>query len=84
LETWRLPFHRHIDNALFISGRFNCVRITRLVQFQRHAVSVEACLWLIEAVILERVGAELMLSRSFMVEDLAVELGGGMETTINK
>ena len=82
LEARCLPFYCDVDYAFFIPGGLDCVCVACLVHFHSHILGIKTVLRLVETVVLERVGAELMLSRSIMVEDLAVKLGRGVDAAI--
>lgn len=74
--------HCQVDNALFIPRRFDCVCITRLVQFHSHIVGIEPGLRLIETVVVQGVRAKLVFPGSFMIEDLTVELTRSVDSAI--
>lgn len=55
LKAGRFSRNGQIDNTIVIRRRFDCVSVTRLVQFQSHVIRIEAGLRLVEAIIFERV-----------------------------
>lgn len=61
--------------------RLDCICIALLIQFYGYIVSIEAGLWLVEAIVTQRTGAPEVLPGTVMVPDLGIELGGGMDAS---
>lgn len=82
-KAWGLAGDLDVDNAVRVDGGLDVVGVTFFVQGEGQVISAEGVHLLIEHAVGERIGVPDMGLIALEVEDLRVEMRGGVDTPID-
>lgn len=82
-EARRLAGNFDVDNAVSVDGGLDVVGVAFLVQGESQVISAEGVHLLVEHAVGERIGVPDMGLVALEVEDLSVEVRGGVDTPID-
>lgn len=83
-ETRRLAGEFEVHDAVGVDSRLDGVGVALLVQGDGHVIGAEGEHLLIEHEVVQGIGVPDVWAVAFQVEDLRVEMRGGVNTPINE